>query len=326
MKPYLQVEDLTKSYGDRILFESVTFGVNEGDKIGLIAKNGTGKSTLLRLLSGSESPDSGTVTFRNDLRVGFLDQNPIFTSGASLMDEMLPAVREEDHDEWNREGKVVQILSQLGLDSSLNVDHLSGGQRKRASLARVLLSDPDILILDEPTNHLDMRSKDVLKDALKEFDGTVIVVSHDREFLDGLVDKVYEFGNKRVIEHLGGIYDFLEHKKMDNLRELERSVQTTVSVEGTAAEPTRNKLSYEARKEQNKVIKKVEKAIAESEKKITELENSIAAIEIKLATPEGAADVSLYTEYSELKKKLSDTMDLWTEQTLELEELNTANS
>ena len=133
-----------------------------------------------------------------------------------------------------------------------------------------------------------MRSKDVLKDALKEFDGTVIVVSHDREFLDGLVDKVYEFGNKRVIEHLGGIYDFLEHKKMDSLCELERSTQTTTSMEGNAAEPTRNKLSYEARKEQSKAIKKVEKAIAESEKKITELENSIAAIEAKLATPEGA--------------------------------------
>ena len=157
-------------------------------------------------------------------------------------------------------------------------------------------------------------------------DGTVIVVSHDREFLDGLVDKVYEFGNKRVIEHLGGIYDFLEHKKMDSLCELERSTQTTTSMEGNASEPTRNKLSYEARKEQSKAIKKVEKAIAESEKKITELENSIAAIEAKLATPEGAADVSLYTEYSELKKKLSDTMDLWTEQTLELEELNAANS
>ena len=145
----------------------------------------------------------------------------------------------------------------------------------------------NLLILDEPTNHLDMRSKDVLKDALKEFDGTVIVVSHDREFLDGLVDKVYEFGNKRVIEHLGGIYDFLEHKKMDSLCELERSTQTTTSMEGNAAEPTRNKLSYEARKEQSKAIKKVEKAIAESEKKITELENSIAAIEAKLATPEG---------------------------------------
>ena len=209
-----------------------------------------------------------------------------------------------------------------GEASDKKVKVLSGGEKTRLAMIRLLLEPVNLLILDEPTNHLDMRSKDVLKDALKEFDGTVIVVSHDREFLDGLVDKVYEFGNKRVIEHLGGIYDFLEHKKMDSLCELERSTQTTTSMEGNAAEPTRNKLSYEARKEQSKAIKKVEKAIAESEKKITELENSIAAIEAKLATPEGAADVSLYTEYSELKKKLSDTMDLWTEQTLELEELN----
>ena len=213
-----------------------------------------------------------------------------------------------------------------GEASDKKVKVLSGGEKTRLAMIRLLLEPVNLLILDEPTNHLDMRSKDMLKDALKEFEGTDIVVSHDREFLDGLVDKVYEFGNKRVIEHLGGIYDFLEHKKMDSLCELERSTQTTTSMEGNAAEPTRNKLSYEARKEQSKAIKKVEKAIAESEKKITELENSIAAIEAKLATPEGAADVSLYTEYSELKKKLSDTMDLWTEQTLELEELNAANS
>ena len=233
-----------------------------------------------------------------------------------------------EHSE-NHEAEMERTLIGLGFvrdDFERATAEFSGGWRMRIELAKLLLQHPDVLLLDEPTNHLDMRSKDVLKDALKEFDGTVIVVSHDREFLDGLVDKVYEFGNKRVIEHLGGIYDFLEHKKMDSLCELERSTQTTTSMEGNAAEPTRNKLSYEARKEQSKAIKKVEKAIAESEKKITELENSIAAIEAKLATPEGAADVSLYTEYSELKKKLSDTMDLWTEQTLELEELNAANS
>lgn len=212
MKPYLQVEDLTKSYGDRILFESVTFGVNEGDKIGLIAKNGTGKSTLLRLLSGSESPDSGTVTFRNDLRVGFLDQNPIFTSGASLMDEMLPAVREEDHDEWNREGKVVQILSQLGLDSSLNVDHLSGGQRKRASLARVLLSDPDILILDEPTNHLDISTIEWLENYLTRQKVTLLMVTHDRYFLDRVCNKIIEIDMKQIFTYEGNFDLYLRRR------------------------------------------------------------------------------------------------------------------
>ena len=157
MKPYLQVEDLTKSYGDRMLFDSITFGVNEGDKIGVIAKNGTGKSTLLRLLSGHESPDSGAITFRNDLRVGFLDQSPIFEPGTTLMSNLLPAIHENDHEEWNREDRVRQMLSQLGIDDAeLIVDHLSGGQIKRAALARVLLGAHDLLILYEPTNHLEI--------------------------------------------------------------------------------------------------------------------------------------------------------------------------
>ena len=144
--------------------------------------------------------------------------------------------------------------------------------------------------------------------------------THDRDFLDGLVEKVYEFGNQRVVEHLGGIYDFLEKKKMENLRELEVNVPT--SNETAAAEqPTENKLSYEARKEQNKAIRKMERAIAETEKKIESLENQIAEVEQQLATPEGASDASLYTKYSDLKKELSDTMDVWTEQTMELESL-----
>ena len=166
-----------------------------------------------------------------------------------------------------------------------------------------------------------MRSKDVLKNALKEFDGTVIVVSHDRDFLDGLVEKVYEFGNKRVTEHLGGIYDFLEKKKLQSLQELERGTKEPKNPINEET-PTQNKLSYEARKEQNKLIKKLERTIAESEKKIEQIENAIKEIEQKLATPEGASDTSLYTQYANLKKELSEVMDQWTEQTLELEELN----
>ena len=260
-----------------------------------------------------------------NVKIGYFAQNQ-----AQLLDENMTVFDTIDYvAQGDIRLKIRDILGAFmfgGEASDKKVKVLSGGEKTRLAMIRLLLEPVNLLILDEPTNHLDMRSKDVLKDALKEFDGTVIVVSHDREFLDGLVDKVYEFGNKRVIEHLGGIYDFLEHKKMDSLRELERSTQVTVSMEGTVSEPTRNKLSYEARKEQSKAIKKVEKAIAESEKKITELESSIAAIEAKLATPEGAADVSLYTEYSDLKKNLSDTMDLWAEQTMELEELNAANS
>ena len=211
-----------------------------------------------------------------------------------------------------------------GEASDKKVKVLSGGEKTRLAMIRLLLEPVNLLILDEPTNHLDMRSKDVLKEALKEFDGTVIVVSHDREFLDGLVTKVYEFGNQKVVEHLGGIYDFLEHKKMDSLRELERTAQ--VSVTSDVQEPTQNKLSYEARKEQSRLIKKLEKAIADAENRITELEDSIAVIETKLATPEGASDASLYTDYSNLKNELSETMDKWTELTIEKDRLTTENA
>lgn len=197
---------------------------------------------------------------------------------------------------------------------------MSGGERSRLAMIRLLLEPVNLLILDEPTNHLDMRSKDVLKDALREFDGTVIVVSHDREFLDGLVDKVYEFGNQKVIEHLGGIYEFLEKKKMENLQELERVTRINAVV--TDEPVSANKLSYEARKELSRTIKKTEKAIAEAENTVAQLEQNIVGLEAKLATPEGASDPSLYTEYSSLKNELSATMDRWIELTIELEELS----
>ena len=318
-------EDVAKRYGDHLIFEHATFTISRGDKVAFVGKNGEGKSTLVKCIMGEITDFTGKLQLGHNVKIGYFAQNQ-----AQLLDENMTVFDTVDYvAQGDIRLKIRDILGAFmfgGEASDKKVKVLSGGEKTRLAMIRLLLEPVNLLILDEPTNHLDMRSKDVLKDALKEFDGTVIVVSHDREFLDGLVDKVYEFGNKRVIEHLGGIYDFLEHKKMDSLCELERSTQTTTSMEGNASEPTRNKLSYEARKEQSKAIKKVEKAIAESEKKITELENSIAAIEAKLATPEGAADVSLYTEYSELKKKLSDTMDLWTEQTLELEELNAANS
>ena len=318
-------EDVRKAYGDHVVFHDVNLTINRGEKVAFVGKNGEGKSTLVKCIMGEITDFTGKLQLGHNVKIGYFAQNQ-----AQLLDENMTVFDTVDYvAQGDIRLKIRDILGAFmfgGEASDKKVKVLSGGEKTRLAMIRLLLEPVNLLILDEPTNHLDMRSKDVLKDALKEFDGTVIVVSHDREFLDGLVDKVYEFGNKRVIEHLGGIYDFLEHKKMDSLCELERSTQTTTSMEGNASEPTRNKLSYEARKEQSKAIKKVEKAIAESEKKITELENSIAAIEAKLATPEGAADVSLYTEYSELKKKLSDTMDLWTEQTLELEELNAANS
>lgn len=313
-------EEVSKRYGDHLIFEHVTLTINRGDKVAFVGKNGEGKSTLVKCIM-DQIEYEGKLQLGHNIKIGYFAQNQ-----AQLLDDNMTVFDTIDYvAEGSIRTKIRDILGAFmfgGEASDKKVSVLSGGERSRLAMIRLLLEPVNLLILDEPTNHLDMRSKDVLKDALREFDGTVIVVSHDREFLDGLVDKVYEFGNQRVVEHLGGIYAFLEHKKMDNLRELERSAQSASSgADGAEVQPTQNKLSYEARKEQSRAIKKIEKAIAESEKRITELETSIASVEARLATPDGASDVSLYTEYSALKRELSDTMDQWTEQTIELEEL-----
>ena len=314
------MENVAKRYGDHLIFKDVTLTINRGDKVAFVGKNGEGKSTLVKCIM-EQIDYEGKLQLGHNVKIGYFAQNQ-----AQLLDDNLTVFDTIDYvAQGDIRTKIRDILGAFmfgGEASEKKVKVLSGGERSRLAMIRLLLEPVNLLILDEPTNHLDMRSKDVLKDALREFDGTVIVVSHDREFLDGLVDKVYEFGNQRVVEHLGGIYEFLEKKKMDNLRELERSTQAASLVADTDVQPTQNKLSYEARKEQSKAIKKVEKAVAEAENKITELENSIAAIEARLATPEGASDTSLYNDYSSLKKELSDTMDTWTELTMELEELN----
>ena len=314
------MENVAKRYGDHLIFKDVTLTINRGDKVAFVGKNGEGKSTLVKCIM-EQIDYEGKLQLGHNVKIGYFAQNQ-----AQLLDDNLTVFDTIDYvAQGDIRTKIRDILGAFmfgGEASDKKVKVLSGGERSRLAMIRLLLEPVNLLILDEPTNHLDMRSKDVLKDALREFDGTVIVVSHDREFLDGLVDKVYEFGNQRVVEHLGGIYEFLEKKKMDSLRELERSTQAASLTTDTDVQPTQNKLSYEARKEQSKTIKKVEKAVAEAENKITELKNSIAAIEARLATPEGASDTSLYSDYSSLKKELSDTMDTWTELTMELEELN----
>ena len=319
-------EEVAKRYGDHLIFDHVTLTINRGDKVAFVGKNGEGKSTLVKCIMGEIADFTGKLQLGHNVKIGYFAQNQ-----AQLLNENLTVFDTIDYvAQGDIRLKIRDILGAFmfgGEASDKKVKVLSGGERTRLAMIRLLLEPVNLLILDEPTNHLDMRSKDVLKDALREFDGTVILVSHDREFLDGLVDKVYEFGNQKVVEHLGGIYNFLEHKKMDSLRELERSTGTSTSTSGTGeAQVSQNKLSYEARKELSKAIKKAEKAVAEAEARISELENGIAVIEAKLATPEGASDASLYGEYSALKKELSDAMDLWTERTMELEELNTQDS
>lgn len=314
-------ENLTKRYGDHLVFSGATFTIHRGDKVAFVGKNGEGKSTLVKCIM-DEIDYQGTLTLGHNVKIGYFAQNQ-----AQLLDENRTVFETIDYVAvGDVRTKIRDILGAFmfgGEASDKKVKVLSGGERSRLAMIRLLLEPVNLLILDEPTNHLDMRSKDVLKDALRDFDGTIIVVSHDREFLDGLVDKVYEFGNKQVKEHLGGIYEFLEHKKIENLQELER--KTTVNM---VAEPTSqtidtsstSKLSYEEQKERSRVQRRLEKAISDSEQKIARLEKQIAESEARLATPEGASDTALYIEYEAAKKELSQTMDQWTEQTIELEE------
>jgi len=313
-------EEVGKRYGNHQVFDQVTLTINRGDKVAFVGKNGEGKSTLVKCIM-SEIDFTGKLQLGHNVKIGYFAQNQ-----AQLLNENLTVFETIDYvAQGDIRTKIRDILGAFmfgGEASDKKVKVLSGGERSRLAMIRLLLEPVNLLILDEPTNHLDMRSKDVLKEALKEFDGTVIVVSHDREFLDGLVEKVYEFGNQRVIEHLGGIYEFLEKKKFDNLRELERNSSVTQSSDpADENQPSQSKLSYEARKELSRSIKKLEKAIEESEQKITHLETILLTVEEKLATPEGAADPALYSEYASLKEQLSQTMDHWTELTLELEEI-----
>ena len=314
-------EEVAKRYGDHLIFDHVTFTIHRGDKVAFVGKNGEGKSTLVKCIMGEINDYTGKLQLGHNVKIGYFAQNQ-----AQLLNENLTVFETIDYvAQGDMRLKIRDLLGAFmfgGEASDKKVKVLSGGERTRLAMIRLLLEPVNLLILDEPTNHLDMRSKDVLKDAIKAFDGTVILVSHDREFLDGLVDKVYEFGNQRVVEHLGGIYDFLERKKMESLAELERSTKpTTPSSAVVEVSTSQNKLSYEARKEQSKAIKKAEKAVSDAEARIAALEKEIADIESRLATPEGAADTSLYTDYAARKQALSDTMDEWTERQMELEEL-----
>ena len=313
-------EEVAKRFGDHLVFEHVNFTIHRGDKVAFVGRNGEGKSTLVKCIMGEINDYTGKLTLGHNVKIGYFAQNQ-----AQLLNENRTVFETIDYvAQGDIRTKIRDILGAFmfggeAIDKKVAV--LSGGERTRLAMIRLLLEPVNLLILDEPTNHLDMRSKDVLKDALKAFDGTLIVVSHDREFLDGLVGKVYEFGNQRVVEHLGGIYDFLEKKKLENLRELERPRETPSAPSATPEEPTQNKLSYEARKEQNRAIKKLERQVADLEKRVADLEAQVATIETRLATPEGASDTVLYEDYATAKRQLSEAMDEWTERSMELEEM-----
>ena len=320
-------EGVGKNYGSHVVFSNATFTIKRGEKVAFVGKNGEGKSTLVKCIMG-EIPYTGTLKIGHNVKIGYFAQNQ-----ASLLDESITVFDTIDRVAvGDIRTKIRDILGAFmfgGEASDKKVKVLSGGEKTRLAMIRLLLEPVNLLILDEPTNHLDMRTKDVLKQAIRDFNGTVILVSHDREFLDGLVSKVYEFGGGQVREHLGGIYDFLESRKLDSLRELEQ--RATVSktekdgnISKDSASPAKSedpKLSYGEQKEFARRLRKAEKVVADIESEIAGLEKRIAEVEEKLATPDGAADTSLYELHGQLKKQLDDVMWKWSEASEVLDKL-----
>lgn len=338
-------EDVAKNYGAHRVFADVNLTIKRGEKVAFVGNNGEGKSTLVKCIMG-EIPFEGNLKIGHNVQIGYFAQNQ-----AQLLDGNITVFDTIDHvAKGDIRLKIRDILGAFmfgGEASDKYVKVLSGGERSRLAMIRLLLEPVNLLILDEPTNHLDMQSKEVLKQAIKEFDGTAIIVSHDRDFLDGLVDKVYEFGGGKVREHLGGIYDFLQKKQIESLNQLgqhltstgspshttEKSFKVTESPQAATVpsssaagrldltNKTQTLLSYAELKEHNKSIKKAEKAVETAEQRVTKLEEQIAEIETKLSLPENASDTTLFKQYGELKSQLTIAEDEWTEASMKLEEL-----
>ena len=305
-------EDLRKDYGAHCVFHDVNLTIKRGEKVAFVGKNGAGKSTLVKCIM-QEIDHGGRLQLGHNVEIGYYAQNQ-----AQLLDENLTVFDTIDRvATGDIRLKIRDILGAFmfgGEASDKKVKVLSGGERSRLAMIKLLLEPVNFLILDEPTNHLDMRTKDVLKEAIQAFDGTVILVSHDREFLDGLVDKVYEFGGGQVREHLGGIYDFLHKKDIESLDELHlaksEATPSKPSAEETAAKSA-GKLSYEQQKERAKIIRKAERAVAEKEQLVTRLEQQKADIEALLATPENGNNADLFAQYADVQKQLATAEEEW---------------
>ena len=305
-------EQLRKAYGDHLIFEHVDLTISRGEKIAFVGKNGEGKSTLVKCIM-HEIDYEGSLKLGYQVQIGYFAQNQ-----AQLLDDSKTVFETiDDVATGDIRTKIRDILGAFmfgGEASDKKVKVLSGGERSRLAMIRLLLEPVNLLILDEPTNHLDMRSKDVLKEAIQAFNGTVIIVSHDRDFLDGLVTKVYEFGGGQVKEHLGGIYDFLQHKKMDTLQELQQAnapVATDATTGAAEVEVSENKRSYEEQKAFNKKCRKLEKQLQTCEQSIEQQETALAEMESYLGTPEGATDSAFYATYIAAKKTLDQSFEEW---------------
>jgi len=318
-----EAKQMSKSYGDNLVLKDIDLTIERGDRVAFVGKNGEGKTTLARIIM-QELDSDGLAKLGHNVKIGYFAQNQ-----ASLLDEDATAFDIIDRiavgDVRTKIRDILGAFMFSGEDVDKKVKVLSGGERSRLAMIRLLLEPVNFLVLDEPTNHLDMHSKDILKQALKDYDGTLLLVSHDREFLDGLVDVVYEFRDKKAKQHLGGIYEFLRKKKMESLKELERknnkSVQPTV--EKTEKITNGQELNYEERKEINRTISRLEKLLNDTESKITSLETEIERMDERLANPDNENMEQLLEKYSLKKKELDKEMGTWEKTTEELEEWNT---
>ena len=311
-------EGVSKSYGEHCVFSGVDLTIKRGEKVAFVGRNGEGKTTLVKCIMG-EIPFDGTLTIGHNIQIGYYAQNQ-----AQLLDDEVTV-----HDTIDNVAtgpirtRINDILGAFmfgGEAGQKKVKVLSGGERSRLAMIRLLLTPNNLLILDEPTNHLDMASKDVLKEAIQAFDGTVIVVSHDREFLDGLVSKVYEFADGKVREHLGGIYDFLQKKNLDNLADIGR-MKGAPSVQVTQDRASAGKEDYEAKKEQERRKRKIQKKIDDCEKEVERITKEIKDLEEWLATPGGAQNPAMFEAYGKLKDDLAKAEERWEEAMMEGESI-----
>ena len=303
-------DDLRKDYGSHTVFNHVTLTIKRGEKVAFVGKNGEGKSTLVKCIMG-EIPYTGKLKIGHNVQIGYFAQNQ-----AQLLDDSISIYDTIDQvATGDMRLKINDLLGAFmfgGEIAEKKVKFLSGGERSRLSMIKLLLEPVNLLILDEPTNHLDLPSKDVLKEAIKAFDGTAIIVSHDREFLDGLVDKVYEFGGGKVVEHLGGIYDYLRARNASTIQEAidnktDKVTQTSASSESNAD----SKQSYLERKEWQKKLNKAEKAVKECENRIAKMEQRIKELDALLADPKNASNMELVTEYTTIKQNLDEENEQW---------------
>ena len=313
MESYLDVQHLTKSFGEKVLFDDMSFSVSEGQKVGLVARNGTGKSTLLSILHGDEGYDAGQIVYRNDIRVGYLEQTPHFNPTDTVLDAC-----------FNHEGnpekvlRAKQVLTQLRIeDLEQKVGELSGGQLKRVALANVLLLEPDFLILDEPTNHLDIVSKEILENALKDYTGTVLYVSHDRYFINQTATRILELTGQTLVNYVGN-YDYYLEKKEELTRIYAPAADAAAPEEAAApSEASSTKLDWKAQKEEQARLRKKENELKKTEKRIEELETRDSEIDEEMSKPEVATNVAecvkLSKEKAEIAAELEELYEKWEE-------------